>query len=356
MSLQELYKDPAFAGSFSGKKRFYDHAKIVKPNLSYNKVEKDLASVDTYTLHKPVQKPKLYRRIITKGINELYQADLVDMSKHARVNNGYKWILNIIDTFSKKAWSFKLKNKGAQSVYNVMEPFLRANPCKLIEFDRGKEFYNSKVLNLLKRLKIKHYSTHSDKKCAIVERFNRTLKTRMYKRFTAQGGYRWVDSLQDLVTGYNNSKHRSIGMAPNEVNESNENEVRKKLFPKIKAEVKHKKVTFKVGDTVRISRKKTTFQKGYEQTFSHEVFTISTINETYPITYKIKDYKGEEIEGSFYKNEIQIVDTSENIWPIDKIVKSRKVRGRTEYLVSFKGYPPECNEWIAQQDLFSYAG
>ena len=112
----------------------------------------------------------------------------------------------------------------------------------------------------------------------------------------------------------------------------------------------------KVGDTVRISRKKTTFQKGYEQTFSYEVFTISKINETYPITYKIKDYKGEEIEGSFYKNEIQIVDTSENIWPIDKIVKSRKVRGRTEYLVSFKGYPPECNEWIAQQDLFSYAG
>ena len=150
MSLQTLYKDPTFAGSFSGKKRFYDHVKLDKPSVTLKKVGKELAAVDTYTLHKPVRKPTLYRRIITKGINEFYQADLVDMQKHSKVNDGYKWILNIIDTFSKKAWSFKLKNKGAKSMHDVMEPFLKENPCKLIEFDRGKEFYNSKVLNLLK--------------------------------------------------------------------------------------------------------------------------------------------------------------------------------------------------------------
>ena len=131
-----------------------------------------------------------------------------------------------------------------------------------MQFDQGPEFYNKKFLDLLKRHNIKHYSTHSDRKSAIVERFNRTLKTRMYRAFTSQGSHRWVDILPDLVAGYNNSKHRSIGMTPNEVTPANEHIVRKRLFPEIKKKRKHTKPFFRIGDTVRISPIKETFQKG----------------------------------------------------------------------------------------------
>ena len=94
------------------------------------------------------------------------------------------------------------------------------------------------------------------------------------------------------------------------------------------------------------------FQKGYEKSWSHEVFTVSQIKDTYPITYGIKDYKGNLIEGSWYSNELQLVDISENIWPIEKIVRTRNKKGKTQYLVKFLGYPDEANTWIEQEELF----
>ena len=174
----------------------------------------------------------------------------------------------------------------------------------------------------------------------------------MYRSFTARGTHRWIDILQDLVSGYNNSKHRSTGFKPNDVNASNEREIRKKLFPKIKKKKLHTKSYFQIGDSVRITRKKSVFQKGYEQTYSYEVFKVSEIKDTYPVTYGLQDYKNADIKGSFYKNEIQLVDKSDNIWPIEKIVDTRKHHGQTEYLVKYLGYPSEANTWIPQTDLF----
>ena len=156
------------------------------------------------------------------------------MSKFENENDGYRWLITIIDTFSKKAWAFKMKNKSAKSIMEVMVPFLRKNKPQKIEFDQGTEFYNRPFLNLLRNNKIIHFSVYSDRKCAIVERFNRTLKTRMYRSFTARGTHRWVDILQNLLNGYNKSKHRSTKFAPNDVSNENEDEVRKNLFPKIK--------------------------------------------------------------------------------------------------------------------------
>ena len=221
-----------------------------------------------------------------------------------------------------------------------------------MEFDQGTEFYNKKFLDLLKRLKIEHFSVYSDRKGAVVERFNRTLKTRMYRSFTAQGGHRWVDNLQHFIDGYNDTKHSSTGYKPNDVNTSNEDIVRKNLYPALKRKKVHTTPHFKIGDTVRISRKKDTFQKGYEQTYSHQVYEISKVQKTYPVTYKIKDFNNEEIEGSFYKNELQLVDKSDHIYPINRTIKTRKRNGKTEYLVNFKDYPENLTEWVPQSALY----
>ena len=106
---------------------------------------------------------------------------------------------------------------------------------------------------------------------------------------------------------------------------------------------------------MRLAKKKKEFQKGYEQTYSYEVFEIDEIKNTYPVTYGIKDYKGERIEGSFYKSELELVDKSDDIWPINKIIRSRKLKGKTEYLVNFLGYPETLTQWIPQNQLFNNA-
>ena len=106
---------------------------------------------------------------------------------------------------------------------------------------------------------------------------------------------------------------------------------------------------------IRVSKEESCFQKGYEQTYSYEVFEISEIKDTYPKTYGIKDYNGELIEGSFYKSELEAVDKSDDIWPVNKILKSRKYRGETQYLVNFLGYPDSLTEWIPQNQLFNNA-
>ena len=174
----------------------------------------------------------------------------------------------------------------------------------------------------------------------------------MYRSFTARGSHRWVDVLQDLVNGYNNTRHRATKFAPNDVNNENENTVRKNLYPKVDKELKHTFTHFKEGQTVRITKKKSIFQKGYEQTYSYEVFTVNKVKDTYPVTYGLRDYKGNMIDGSFYSNELQAVDVTDNIWPVEKILSTRVRGGKTEYLVKFQGYPEEANTWIQQEDLF----
>ena len=155
---------------------------------------------------------------------------------------------------------------------------------------------------MLKVYGIKYYSIYSDRKCSIVERFNRTLKTKMERAFRIQANHRYIDILQKLVDSYNNSFHRSIGMAPNAVTKNNESVVRKRLYPKIVKSLYQSKV--KVGDTVRIARKKGAFEKGYTQTFSDEVYYVNNIKNTYPITYALTDFLGQPIQESFYLREI----------------------------------------------------
>ena len=341
----DRYTDPKFSGAFTGQEAF----RRALGRSGKKKVKEFLQGNDAYTLHKPTRKPRRFRRIYTLGINYHFQADLVDMSKFAKENNGYKWILNVIDTFSKKLWAFKIKNKSAKSVLDVIKPLLEKHKPQKLETDLGTEFKNEKLQNLLKKHKIDHYSVSSDRKCAIVERVNRTLKTRMYRAFTAQGSHRWIDILDDLVAGYNNTYHTSTKFKPNAVNKNNEEEVRENLFPPLPARSPPK---LKEGDSVRITRKKNIFEKGYERTWSFEVFFISKVRKTNPVTYAIEDYKGEEIEGSFYESEVQKVDKSKDIYLVEKVIDKKKVKGKVVCFVKWKGYPSAANSWIKHEELY----
>ena len=173
---------------------------------------------------------------------------------------------------------------------------------KVAQFNDGKEFYNDGVKTLLEKHEIKYFSTKSDKKAAIVERFNRTFKTVMWKYFYSKGTYKWIDVLDQLVYNYNNTKHSTILMKPMDVNRKNEDEAWTTLYGHIYTESSLPK--FKVGDMVGISKYKSAFTKDYEANFTEELFKVIKVIRGNPNVYKIEDLEGEPIIGKFYEEEL----------------------------------------------------
>jgi glycosylphosphatidylinositol transamidase (GPIT) subunit GPI8 len=122
-------------------------------------------------------------------------------------------------------------------------------------------------------------------------------------QFEVRTNKNWIDTLQNLLDEYNfKDKHRTIGMAPAEVNKSNENLVLRTLF---NHSDKKSKVKFQVGDRVRITKFKNSFGNKYDPNWTPENFVIKEILNTNPTTYKIEDLDDEEIIGTFYNEELQ---------------------------------------------------
>lgn len=134
-------------------------------------------------IHRSARKNFPRRRTIIKGINDTLQADLVEMIPYAKENKNVKYILTIIDIFSKFAWAFPLQNKTGTEVAQTLDRLFKSGTVPdNFHTDMGKEFFNSHVKKLFDAHKINHYYTCSTKKAAIVERFNRTLKNKMWKK------------------------------------------------------------------------------------------------------------------------------------------------------------------------------
>ena len=190
------------------------------------------------------------------------------------------------------------------------------------QFDEGKEFYNVDVRDLLKSHNVSYFSTKSDKKAAIVERFNRTLKTMMWKYFYSKGTYNWVDVLDELTENYNNTKHGSILMKPADVNKSNGNLVWVTLYGSALGKLSLPK--FRVGDTVRVSIYKSIFSKGYEANFTEEIFKISRVLRGDPNVYEIEDHEGEQIIGKFYEEELSAVDKKDDTYRIKSTQEKKR--------------------------------
>ncbi len=156
----------------------------------------------------------------------------------------------------------------------------------------------------MKKHDVHHFTTATDLKASIVERFNRSLKSRIWRFLTATNSQRYIDVLQDIMQGYNSSYHRSIKMRPVDVGKENEVVVFQNLYGGMKKN-EHPVFKYKVGDVIRISKVRGPFAKGYEQNYTEEFFTISACIPRDPPVYRLSDYDGDVIDGVFYKEELQ---------------------------------------------------
>lgn len=351
--LSKVYYDPSHPASFSTVNKLWE---AVKKKVPKSEVLQWLQAQDAYTLHKTVKKRFKRNKFYVDNIDDLWQADLNDMQSLKKYNDGYNYLLTVIDVFSKHAWVRPLRKKTGTDVSKAFENIFQESKRKPVhlETDKGREFLNKPFQEFLKSNNVGFYhSNNPDIKASIVERFNRTLKTKMWRLFTSKSTYQYLDQLPLLIQGYNSSFHRSIGMAPRQVNASNVLQVWNNLYNRSNI-LPIAKPKFVIGDSVRITREKMIFLKGYESNWSEELFRITKVIRRHPIVYTIADWNGEMIEGTFYEHELQRVRVGENtLFKIDKILESRGSGTRREVKVKWRGYPDSYNSWIAASQVRS---
>lgn len=296
-------------------------------------------------LHRSMRKNFKRRHVVMRGINDLLQADLVEMIPYAKLNRNYKYLLTVIDTFSKYGWAIPIKSKTGQQVANAMETIMRTlrDPPKNIQTDDGKEFFNKYFEKIMKNNGINHYSTFSGLKASIVERFNRTLKNKMWKQFSLQGTYKWLPIVKQLVDQYNNTTHSTIKMKPSQVNRNNEQKLLNTVYNRMKIFLPGR---YKVGDFVRVSKYKKVFEKGYTPNWTTEIFQVQEVRITDPVTYILRDYRGNTLKGGFYEFEIQKVKYPD-AYLVEKIIRQD---GNKVY-VKWLGFDNSHNSYINKNDL-----
>lgn len=298
-------------------------------------------------LHRSSRKNYKRRRVVVKSLNDVWQADLVELIPYWKVNKGYRYLLVVINVFSKFVWIEPVKNKTAKDVTKAMKKILgqSRNTPNNLQTDRGSEFLNQDFQKLMKEFNINHYSTYSNLKASVVERVNRTIKNLMWKQFSLRGNYKWIDILDEIVRKYNNTKHSTTGEKPNKVNKSNEKKILKSSFTFIKT-IDSKPPRFKVGDYVRISKQREAFTKSYTPTWSNEIFQIKQLKWTNPTTYILQDENNSEIQGGFYEPELQKVKHPD-VYLVEKVIK----RKGNNVLVKWLGLPNSHNTWISKNDI-----
>lgn len=306
--LCDIYYNLDNEAAFSSPNTFYTFLRERGYEISKKQLHDWFQAQETYTLHRPRRNRFKRCKYNITNIDDLWEADLIDMQSYSRKNGGNKYILAVIDCLSKFAWCIPIKRKIPSEIMKAFNEIFAETERRPIclQTDKGKEFDNRTVRQFLSEKHISFQTTRDPvTKAAICERFIRTIKSIIFKYFTFMNTDRYIDVINSLVYAYNNRKHSTIGVPPSSVNETNVLEIWK--YMNRNTNKTDNKPKFMVGDTVRIANPKKIFDKGYKQTWSDELFTIIKIVKKKPYVYRLQDNDGNLINGNFYDCEIQKV-------------------------------------------------
>ena len=278
------------------------------------KINDFLRQFKLHSVHKRIIKKKFPRRkVIARFPFELFMADLIEYPGDKYINNGYCFILVLIDCFTKMLYAAPMKRKNKEwcaeafeSIFKKMDQF----PINLVT-DGGLEFFNSNVQDVFQNYGINHYRTPTSTKwkASVVERAIRTIKSRLEKYFEFSKIRKWINVIGQVIENINKTPHSAHGLPPQDVNDENRKYVYKKLY-------RYKKISFvcrlKIGDRVRKLREKTIFEKGYKSNWTDEIYTISDARQSNQVCwYKLKTLTGERIPGIWYYYQLNLVSTND---------------------------------------------
>ena len=344
--LRSLYFNPKHPAAYGSVDSVYRASQKDRKTYTHKQIQQWLQDQEVHTLHRPLRRKFHRRKVIVSGIDDQWQADLLDVSNLKTHNDGVTFLLTVIDILSKMAWVVPLSKKTGPSIVNAFQViFKQGRKPRKLNTDQGTEFLNRTFQAFLKQEDIHFFTSKNEPKCAVVERFNRTLRQKLWKHMTAKQTHRYINTLPHLVSGYNHSWHRSIrpdwwmfilAMRRRFGKPSMDRSLGPPVFP----------------DTLSTCGTQT-FEKGYTPNWTREIFRIVSRFPTQPPVYKVTDLKGEELEGTFYAEELLAVcyDTEQDQFLVESIQKERGRGKRKEYLVKWLGYPDKFNSWVTAKDM-----
>jgi hypothetical protein len=349
--LHSLYFQLKSPASYSGIQRLYAEARKHDPKITLRDVEKFLHNERTWTLYKPARKRFPRLRTIPSGLNTDWQCDLCIFGDIKAQNDQFAYLLVCIDVLSRKIHVSPAKSKRSSDMQEAFDRIFEHSgirPNKLYS-DAGVEFQAKKMLEYFRQKDIHKYVMYSPHLHAgVVERANKTIKLRLYKYFSENNTTRWIEIIQKIVDGINNSVNRTIGMTPNQVNYENARKLWDRLYKQ--TDYGKQKQHFAKGDIVRIGKEKGSFGRSFHPNYTDELFEINKVNPTQPYSYRLKDLEGEEIKGIFYAPDL-VKTTQETTHRISEVLKTRKRKGEIEHFVRWVGYPDKYNSWVKASDF-----
>ena len=366
--LSEIYSNVNKSNiAFTSIKNLYNVAKKFFPSISIKDVKNFLKTQDSYTLHKLAPKKfKFYRKVLAPMPKYFLSLDLIDMQKYSQYNDGVKYLIFLIDIFSRKIFVYPIFNKNKFEILKSLKHFfnLKINQNYIrIYSDLEGGLYSNLVLNFLKEKNIILYSNSTKEvKNSIAEANLKHLKKKIYKFLTHYNINRYIDFLPQIISVINNTSKRIFKnkfLTPNILHLIKNRDFLKKQFhlmysDSINTFSKKKNIhSLKKYSYVRISLLNRTniFSKSFEKVNSGEIFQIYDIDKSqYPFLYKLRDLSGEKILGSFYKDELTEV-ILKNEYKI-KILKTKiDENNKKFYYVNYINYPKKFNEWISENQL-----
>ncbi|CAG2246917.1 unnamed protein product [Mytilus edulis] len=382
--LAPIYYNIENPSSFSSASKLYHIVNADGKKIGYHKIKRWLNAQDNYSLQKTPRRSFKRLRVYTTGIGNLMDVDLMQVSNLSQWNSGFNFILVAIDCFSRRLWMQASKSKKGVDIAKAFEKILQSAKVDKIRSDVDGCFKSKVVQKLFKDRGVRHFVTKNEIKANYAERVIQTIKNKFYRYFTKKRTYRYIDNLQKFVKSYNATPHRSLNfIAPNDVTPENEADVwvqqylnkkkshDKKVRPntkntkqlKTEADLKRKKrmqrrksYTYKIGSLVRIAYTRHIFNRSYSQKWTDEIFKVVRRFKKQNINiYKLGSfYNDEMILGEYYSAELQAVDKSDaSLWVVEKVLKKRKRRGKTEFLCKFQGWPDKYNQYIPEEDIQS---
>ena len=259
---------------------------------------------------KPPKKNYITNKTDVYYIDDIWSLDILDLKDYGPENNrGYRYVLVIIDNFSKFSWTIPLKNKNAQTIKDSFENILISSKRKpnLIETERGKEFYNNIFQDFLNKNDKKLYSRNTSLGAVFAERFNRTIRDLLKRPVFEKGDGKWIDILPTITKQYNNRIHSSTKLSPKDASlKKNEGFVYKNLLDKRKKVIPK----FQINDLVRVADLKKTFSKSDTTNWSYKLYKITEIiNDTIP-AYKIDNLSERYNESLLKKTDLTLKENN----------------------------------------------
>ena len=356
--LQEIYFNPSHSASFESPLRLYKAVK--KDNryrITHREIKRWIQNKESYSRNKGVNRQFQRNRVVVSGIDDQWDADLASFISFADDNDNYKYLLCVIDIFSRFAWIELLKDKKSETIVEAFNVVLSNGRIpKRLRTDAATDFTSTKFQDNLKRKQITHFTTHSEKQANYVERFIQTIKSKIFRYVIENNNARYIDIIPNLVESYNKTWHSGIRMEPINVSKENEKQLWWQMYwPKEPyVQKKRKKVVYKynVDDTVRISYTRAAFTREYSMKWSSEIFKVNRrFNRNGLPIYKLVDWADDIVAGTFYESELQLVNVTDDMFKIENIVKYKGRGKNKQALVHWKGWPKKFDSWILLRDI-----